>query len=108
MLANDTTLVSRRRRCNALPRLWQPLRSAQGIEAYPKALLLLVLFWFVIIFASFGLFAPVNATSIVAIFLCSVGVGKRELNTTELQEPFGGLICVSNISLTHALEIISD
>jgi hypothetical protein len=83
---------------------WQ---LAQGVESTPRPLLLLVLFWFVIIFASFGLFAPFNATSIVAIFLCSVGVGSAIRIITELQEPFGGLIRISNTSLTHALEVIS-
>lgn len=72
----------------------------------PRPLLLLVLFWFVIIFASFGLFAPRNITSIVAIFLCSVGVGSAIRVITELQEPFGGSIRVSNTPLTYALEVI--
>jgi hypothetical protein len=68
---------------------WQ---LAQGTVSTPRPLLVLVLFWFVIIFASFGLFAPLNATSIVAILLCSVGVGSAIRIITELQEPFGGLI----------------
>lgn len=72
----------------------------------PRPLLLLVLFWFVIIFASFGLFAPPNVTSIVAILLCSVGVGSAIRIITELQTPFGGLIRVSSIPLSHALEVI--
>ncbi len=83
---------------------WQ---LAQGTVSTPRPLLLLVLFWFVIIFASFGLFAPLNPTSIVAILLCSVGVGSAIRIITELQEPFGGLMRVSNTSLTHALEVIS-
>jgi hypothetical protein len=83
---------------------WQ---LAQGTASTPEALLLLVLLWFVIIFASFGLFAPLNATSIVAIFLCSAGVGSAIRIITELQEPFGGLIRVSSASLTHALQVIS-
>jgi hypothetical protein len=83
---------------------WQ---LAQGIASTPRALLLLVLFWFVIIFASFGLFAPLNGTSIVAIFLCSAGVGSAIRIVTELQEPFGGLIRVSSTWLTHALQVIS-
>jgi hypothetical protein len=80
---------------------------AQGTVSTPRPLLLLVLFWFVIIFASFGLFAPFNATSVVAILLCSAGVGSAIRIITALQEPFGGLIRVSNTSLTHALEVIS-
>jgi hypothetical protein len=83
---------------------WQ---LAQGIANTPRALLLLVLFWFVIVFASYALFAPLNATSIIAILLCSAGVGSAIRIVTELQEPFGGLARVSSTSLTHALAVIS-
>jgi hypothetical protein len=82
---------------------WQ---LAQGNTSTPKLLLLLVLLWFVIIFASFGLFAPRNVTAIVAILLCSFGVGSAIRIITELQEPFGGLIRVSSTPLTYALEVI--
>jgi hypothetical protein len=83
---------------------WQ---LAQGIANTPRALLLLVLFWFVIVFASYALFSPLNARSIVAILLCSAGVGSAIRIVTKLQEPFGGLIRVSSTSLTHSLAVIS-
>jgi len=73
----------------------------------PFLLLVLVMFWFVIIFASFGLFAPRNMTAIAAIFLCSVAIGSAIRMTTELQSPFQGLVRISNSSLTQALEVIS-
>jgi hypothetical protein len=82
---------------------WQ---LAQENEGTPRLLLLLVLFWFVIIFASFGLFAPRNITAIVAILLCSIGVGSAIRIITELQEPFGGIISISNTPLIYALEVI--
>jgi hypothetical protein len=81
-------------------------KLAQESASTPRLLLLLVLFWFVIIFASFGLFSPRNITAIVAILLCSVGVGSAIRIITELQEPFGGLIRISNTPLTYALEVI--
>jgi len=65
-------------------------------------------FWFVILFASFGLFAPVNVISITAIFLCSVGVGTAIRILTELQTPFHGLIRISSAPLVHALAVISQ
>jgi hypothetical protein len=82
---------------------WQ---LAQENASTPRLLLLLVLFWFVIIFASFGLFSPRNITAIVAILLCSVGVGSAIRIITELQDPFGGLIRISNTPLTYAVEVI--
>jgi hypothetical protein len=83
---------------------WQ---LAQENEGTPKLLLLLVLFWFVVIFASFGLFAPRNITAIAAILLCSVGVGSAIRIITELQDPFGGLIRVSSAPLTYAVDVIN-
>ena len=73
----------------------------------PVPLLVLVLFWFVIIFASFGLFAPRNLTSILAIFLCAIGIGSAIRMTTELQTPFRGMIRISDAPLVQALEVIS-
>jgi hypothetical protein len=73
----------------------------------PSPVLALVLFWFALIFASFGLFAPRNVTAIVAIFLCAAGVGSAIRMTTELHRPFQGLIRVSSPPLTDALEAMS-
>jgi hypothetical protein len=73
----------------------------------PAVLAALVVFWFAILFASFGLFAPANIVSITAIFLCSVGVGTAIPMMTELQTPFHGLIRISSAPLLHALDVIS-
>jgi len=73
----------------------------------PLPLLVLVMFWFVIIFASFGLFAPSNTTAIAMIFLSSVAIGGAIRMTTELQTPFTGFIRISSGPLAHALDIIS-
>jgi hypothetical protein len=83
------------------------LVGQEDVSKTPVHLLALVLFWLVIVFASFGLFAPRNATSIAAIFLCSVGIGSALRMTTELQTPFRGLVRISSVPLTQALEIIS-
>jgi hypothetical protein len=68
---------------------------------------ILVLFWFVIIFASWGLFAPRNTTSVAAVFLCSLAIGTAIRMTDELQIPFSGFIRLSSIPLAHALDVIS-
>jgi len=84
---------------------WQ--LGQEGVSETPLPLLVLVMFWFIIIFASFGLFAPRNMTAIATIFLCSVAIGGAIRMTTELQRPFGGLIRVSSTPLTQALDVIS-
>jgi len=84
---------------------WQ--LGQENTSKTPVPLLVLVMFWFVIIFASFGLFSPRNMTAIVAIFFCSVGIGGAIRMTTELQTPFHGLIRIANTPLTQALDVIS-
>jgi hypothetical protein len=84
---------------------WQ--LGQENLSKTPLPLVLLMLFWFVILFASFGLFAPTNVTSIAAILLCSVGVGSAIRIMTELETPFHGLVHISSTPLAHALEIIS-
>lgn len=70
----------------------------------PLPLMVLVLFWFAIIFASFGLFAPRNMTAIAVILLCSIGVGSAIRITNDLQTPFQGLIRISSAPLALALQ----
>ena len=85
---------------------WQ-LGQQESASGIPLPLLLLVMFWFIIIFVSFGLFAPRNMTALAMIFLCSVGIGTAIRMMTELQAPFGGLIRIPSTPLTHALDVIS-
>jgi len=73
----------------------------------PFPVLALVVFWFAIIFASFGLCAPRNLTAILAIFFWAVGVGTAVRMTRELHLPFQGLIRISSTPLKDALEAMS-
>lgn len=63
-------------------------------HSLPVPFLVLLIFWLAIVFASFGLFAPANATSIVALFLCSVAVSGGIYLIEELDNPLSGLIQV--------------
>jgi hypothetical protein len=70
---------------------------------FPKKLLAIVVFWFTVVFASFGLHAPRNATVMVTLFLCAVSVACAILLILELYDPFGGLVHVSSAPLRNAL-----
>lgn len=85
---------------------WQ-LGQEESASGIPLPLLMLVMFWFIIIFVSFGLFAPHNMTAIAMLFLCAVGIGTAIRMTTELQEPFVGLIRISSMPMIQALKVIS-
>ena len=83
---------------------WQLVQ--ENANKTPLAITELIMFWFVIIFVSFGLFAPRNVMTITAIFLCSLGIGTANRMATELYTPFQGLIRISDASLVHAVEVI--
>ena len=74
----------------------------------PAALQTLVGCWFVVIFASFGLFAPRNLTAVTMILLCALAVGMAIRLTAELGAPFGGLIRVTGAPLLQALDLIAQ
>jgi hypothetical protein len=85
---------------------WQ-LGQEESASGIPLPLPLLVMFWFTIIFVSFGLFAPRNMTANAILLLCAVGIGSAIRMTTELQSPFVGLIRISSKPMTQALNVIS-
>jgi hypothetical protein len=68
----------------------------------PLPFLLILLFWLTITFASFGLFAPRNATVISVLFVCSLSVGSAVFLVLEMDTPFTGLLKVSADPLRYA------
>ena len=69
----------------------------------PKKLLAVVVFWFMVVFASFGLHAPRNSTVIITFFLCAVSVATAILLILELYNPFSGLIHLPSDPLRDTL-----
>ncbi len=75
----------------------------QGVRSIPMPFLVLLIFWVTVIFLSFGLFAPHNATVIVTLFLCALSVSGAIFLIMELDRPFGGVIQISSAPLRNAL-----
>lgn len=67
------------------------------------AFLTVLVFWLTIIFLSFGLFAPRNATVIVVLFVCALSVSGAIFLILELDRPFEGLIQISSAPMRSAL-----
>jgi ABC-type amino acid transport system permease subunit len=61
-------------------------------QSIPVPFLVLLIFWLAIVFASFGLFAPANPTTMVILLLCSVAVSGGIYLIEELDNPSTGLI----------------
>lgn len=72
-------------------------------SSVPVLFVVVVVFWLTILFGSFGLFAPRNATVIVVLFLCALSVSGSIFLILEMDHPFDGLIKVSSAPLRYAL-----
>ena len=75
----------------------------QAVNTVPPLFLVLLIFWLCILFAGFGLFAPRNATVIVAFVLCALAISSAIFLILEMNNPLGGMIKVSNLPLRYAL-----
>ena len=69
----------------------------------PVPFLVVLVFWLCIIFASFGLFAPRNATVIAVLCVCALSVAGGIFLILELDRSFEGLLQVSSAPLRAAL-----
>jgi hypothetical protein len=72
-------------------------------SSIPVPFLVVLVFWLSIIFASFGVFAPRNATVIAAFFVCAMSVSGAIFLILELDQSFEGLLQVSGDPLRATL-----
>ena len=79
------------------------LLAEQRASNIPMPFLILLIFWLGLVFASFGLFAPRNATTIAVFCLCSVAVSGGVMMILELDSPFSGFVHVSGEPMRQAL-----
>src|SRR5690348_13315538 len=79
------------------------LLAEQGSSTIPLPFLILLIFWLAIVFASFGLFAPLNATAVTVLCLCSMAISGGITMILELGSPFSGLVRVSAEPMRHAI-----
>jgi hypothetical protein len=84
---------------------WQ-LIEHQGPNVRPVVLLILVS-WITIIFASFGLNAPRNATVVIAYLVCSLGIGGAVFLIIEMDNPFQGPLQIPRAPMENALAQMS-
>lgn len=80
------------------------LMFSERESSIPTPLLVAMVFWLAISFASFGLFAPRNPTAVVALIACALAVATALFLVLELDRPFRGMIQISSHPLHRALE----
>jgi hypothetical protein len=79
---------------------WTLLVNQSG--ALSPILLVIMVIWIAMIFTSFGLFAPHNATVVIAFFICSLSIGTSIFLIREMDSPFDGVIMVSGNAMRSA------
>ena len=72
-------------------------------SSIPVPFLVVLVFWLSIIFASFGVFAPRNATLIAAFFIRAMSISGAIFLIPELDQSFEGLLQVSGDPLRATL-----
>lgn len=80
---------------------WMLIEQAQN--QLPIALLLILVFWLVLLFLSFGLFAPRNLMALTVLFVGACAIAAAIFLVLELNQPLDGLIKVSSAPLHNAL-----
>jgi hypothetical protein len=80
---------------------WQ-LIEHQGPNVRPVMLVILVS-WIAVIFASFGLNAPRNATVVAAFLVCSIAIGGSVFLIIEMDSPFQGALQIPRAPMANAL-----
>jgi len=79
------------------------LMYEQATTSFSPPLLMVVVLWLTIILASFGLFAPTNATVITSLAVSSLAVSGAIFLILEMYGPYSGVIQVSSAPLHAAL-----
>ena len=79
------------------------LLVAQSQRSIPVPFLVAVIFWFCIIFASFGLSAPRNPMVMITLLICALSVSLAIVMILELDQPFQGIVQIPSEPLRNAL-----
>jgi hypothetical protein len=79
------------------------LMYAQSNSSFSRTLLAVMVFWLILVFFSFGLFAPRNVIAIASLFAAALAVAGAIFLILEMYMPFTGLIQISSAPLRSAL-----
>lgn len=74
----------------------------------PVPLLLILVFWLTLLFVSFGLFAPSNATVFAVLFVGACAVSGAIFLVIEMSQPVDGFIKISSAPLRNALQHLNQ
>jgi len=79
-----------------------------GLSSLSMPFFVILVSWLVIIFFSFGLSSPRNATVIVVLLICALSAAASLYLIQELDQPYRGLIRISSAPLRNALAYLGQ
>lgn len=80
------------------------IRTESEVGGFPTPFLAVLIMWFTLLFASFGLLAPGNGTVVATLFICALSVSAALVLIIDMDHPHLGFIRVSDVPLRWALE----
>jgi len=83
---------------------WMLIEEAQN--ELPNTFLVVLVLWLTILFLSFGLFAPPNATVVTALLICACTMSAAIFLILEMNRPLDGFIKVSSAPVRKALKYL--
>jgi hypothetical protein len=75
----------------------------QGTTSVSKPLVIVMVFWLAVIFISWGIYAPPNATLVVTMFIAALSISSAIFLILEMYTPYQGVIQISSAPLRVAL-----
>jgi hypothetical protein len=72
-------------------------------SSIPLPFLVILIFWLTVLFASFGLVAPRNATVLTVLLICAMSVSAALFLILEMDRPFEGMLKISSAPLRYTL-----
>lgn len=80
------------------------LRAETEAGGFPGLFLAFLVFWLALLFGSFGLLAPSNATTVATLFVCAFSVTGALTIIIDMDHPYLGFIRASDAPLRLAME----
>lgn len=84
------------------------LLVTQKGSSIPLPFLIVLVFWFAVIFGILSLLAPPNATVYAVIVVCALSVSSAIFLIVELDQPFDGLLRISDAPLRSAIAQLKE
>lgn len=106
--AAQERLLSRALEINGEIELTSVLMHVQQEEGMPMPLLIVLVVWLSVIFATFGLFAPRNGMVVLSLSVCAASAAGAVFLILEMNTPFSGILNLSDRPMVETLARLGE